>query len=52
MIAKTKLGFYVYTSPTRTGRRKRLGGPFPTYAQAQRINAGTKKGRKKVKRKR
>jgi len=52
MIAKTKLGFYVYTSPTRTGRRKRLGGPFPTYAQAQRVNSGTKKRKSKVNRKR
>jgi len=52
VIAKTKKGFYVYSAPNRIGRRKRVGGPFPTYAQAQRINAGTKKGRKKVKRKR
>jgi hypothetical protein len=52
MIAKTKKGFYVYSAPTRNGRRIRLGGPFPTYTKAQQLNAGTKKGKQKKKRKR
>ena len=52
MIVKTKAGFYVYSTPTKNGRRTRLGGPFPTYVQAQNVNAGTKKRKRKVKRKR
>jgi hypothetical protein len=54
MIVKTKRGYYVYSTVTSIGRRRRLAGPFTTYSQATKINnaAGKKRGKKQKSKKR
>jgi len=53
MVVKTKQGYYVYSAPLSNGRRKRLGGPYPSKSQADRINKRSKlRTKKQMRRKR
>jgi hypothetical protein len=49
MVVKGKQGYYVYSSALYNGKRKRIGGPFPSKAAAVKMNK-KRKSRKKSKR--
>jgi hypothetical protein len=53
MVVKTKKGYYVYSAPLLNGRRKRIGGPYPSKSQANKVNRKSKlRTKPKIKRRR